>query len=103
MRPVHANERQKGTGLGEVDRALTQLTRGGALEGLRGVALGQFIGFDRCAADPLLGGWGIVDVLRDRLTRLGVPVLGGLPVGHGAHLPTIPLVLRPRSTQPRES
>lgn len=84
-------EHQRGTGLGEVDRALTQLTRSGALDGLHGVALGQFIGFDQDADDPSLGGWGIVDVLRDRLTRLGVPVLGGLPAGHGPHPPTIPL------------
>jgi muramoyltetrapeptide carboxypeptidase len=84
-------EHQMGTGLGEVDRALTQLTRSGSLNGLRGVVLGQFLGFEQTAADPSLGGWGIVDVLRDRLTRLGVPVLGGLPVGHGLHPPTIPL------------
>ncbi|WP_055495754.1 LD-carboxypeptidase [Streptomyces sp. TP-A0356] len=84
-------EHQRGTGLGEVDRALTQLTRTGALEGLRGVALGQFLGFDQDADDSTLGGWGIADVLRDRLTRLGVPVLGGLPAGHGLHPPTIPL------------
>jgi muramoyltetrapeptide carboxypeptidase len=84
-------EHQKGTGLGEVDRALTQLTRSGVLDGLHGVALGQFLGFQDAIDDPSLGGWGIVDVLRDRLTRLGVPVLGGLPVGHGVHPPTIPL------------
>jgi muramoyltetrapeptide carboxypeptidase len=84
-------EDQRGTGLGEVDRALTQLTRTRALDGLRGVALGQFLGFDQDADDPTLGGWGITDVLRDRLTRLGIPVLGGLPAGHGLHPPTIPL------------
>jgi muramoyltetrapeptide carboxypeptidase len=84
-------EHQMGTGLGEVDRALTQLTRSGSLNGLRGVVLGQFLGFEQTAGDPSLGGWGIVDVLHDRLTRLGVPVLGGLPVGHGLHPPTIPL------------
>jgi len=84
-------EHKKGTGLGEVDRALTQLTRSGALDGLHGVALGQFLGFEDTIGDPALGGWGIVDVLRDRLTRLGVPVLGGLPAGHGLHPPTIPL------------
>jgi muramoyltetrapeptide carboxypeptidase len=87
-------EHQKGTGLGEVDRALTQLTRSGALDGLRGVALGQFLGFGQTADDPSLGGWDITDVLRDRLTRLGVPVLGGLPAGHGPHPPTIPLGTR---------
>ncbi|ARF53690.1 LD-carboxypeptidase [Streptomyces gilvosporeus] len=84
-------EHQKGTGLGEVDRALTQLARSGALDGLRGVALGQFLGFEQSTAHPALGGWGLVDVLRDQLARLDVPVLGGLPVGHGAHPPTIPL------------
>ncbi|WP_235619218.1 S66 peptidase family protein [Embleya scabrispora] len=84
-------EHQRGTGLGEVDRALTQLARSGALNGLRGVVLGQFLGFERDTGDPTLGGWGILDVLRDRLGRLGVPVLGGVPAGHGPHPPTIPL------------
>lgn len=84
-------EHQRGTGLGEVDRALTQLTRSRALDGLRGVALGQFIGFERDDGDPTLGGWGIRDILHDRLAGLGVPVLGGLPAGHGSNPPTIPL------------
>jgi muramoyltetrapeptide carboxypeptidase len=83
-------EHQKGTGLGEVDRALTQLARSGAFEGVRGVALGQFLGFEDIASDPTQGGWEITDVLRDHLTRLGVPVLGGLPIGHGRY-PAMPL------------
>ncbi|GAA5198199.1 LD-carboxypeptidase [Rugosimonospora acidiphila] len=87
-------EHQKGTGLGEVDRALTQLTRSGALDGLSGIALGQFLRFEECDSDPSLGGWRIKDVLRDRLTHLGVPVLGGLPIGHGHHPPTLPLGTR---------
>ncbi len=87
-------EHRRGTGLGEVDRALTQLTRSRALDGVRGVALGQFLGFEHDADDPTLGGWGIGDVLRDRLTALGVPVLGGLPAGHGNNPPTIPLGTR---------
>ncbi|MET9088669.1 hypothetical protein ABZX77_43480 [Streptomyces sp. NPDC004237] len=90
-------EHRRGTGLGEVDRALTQLTRSGALDGLHGVALGQFLGFERDADDPTLGGWGIRDVLRDRLAGLGVPVLGGLPAGHGTNPPTIPLGTGPSS------
>lgn len=84
-------EHRKGTGLGEVDRALTQLTRSEVLDGLCGVALGQFLGFDEDADDPTPGGWGIADVLRDRLARLGIPVLGGLPAGHGPHPPPLPL------------
>jgi muramoyltetrapeptide carboxypeptidase len=30
-------------------------------------------------------------VLEDRLGRLGIPVLYGLPLGHGASLATVPL------------
>ncbi|WP_374704608.1 hypothetical protein [Streptomyces sp. NL15-2K] len=41
--------------MGEADRALTQLTRTGALDGLHGVVLGQFIGFDQDDDDPTLG------------------------------------------------
>lgn len=82
-------EDRKGSGLGQVDRDLTQLIRSGALTGIRGVAVGQFVEFENSIA----GGWTIIDVLRDRLTELGVPVLGGLPFNHGHNLalPTYPL------------
>ncbi|WBB82225.1 LD-carboxypeptidase [Micromonospora sp. WMMD882] len=69
----------------KVDRMLTQLRRSGALDGIAGVAVGQFTG---CA-----DGWSttVVDVLLDRLGDLGVPVLGGLPVGHGPGQLTVPV------------
>ena len=70
-----------------MDRTLTQLLESGCLDGLRGVAVGQFIR----SAEAQPGKWSIVDLLYDRLGRLGVPVLGGLPIGHGAHPPTVPL------------
>lgn len=73
--------------IGALDRTLTQLLESGCLEGLRGVAVGQFIR----AAEEQPGKWSIVDLLYDRLGPLGVPVLGGLPIGHGAHPPTVPL------------
>jgi muramoyltetrapeptide carboxypeptidase len=73
--------------IGHIDSALTQLLRSGVLDGLRGVAIGQFI---RCA-EPKPGKWSIVDVLRDRLLPLGVPILGGLPIGHGPDPYTIAL------------
>jgi muramoyltetrapeptide carboxypeptidase len=66
-------------GLGQVDRQLTQLLRSGSLDGVRGVALGRFTGFDGYVDRD----WTLVDVLRERLSTLGVPVLGGLPLGHG--------------------
>lgn len=80
-------EENRGTGLGMVDRQLTQLMRSGVLSGLRGVAIGQITGFE----DDLSNGWTVLDVLRDRLANLDVPILGGLPIGHGAQPATVPL------------
>ncbi|MEU5721552.1 LD-carboxypeptidase [Micromonospora sp. NPDC047738] len=69
----------------KVDRMLTHLRRCGALAGIAGVAVGQFT---ECA-----DGWDttIVDVLAERLGDLGVPVLGGLPIGHGVGQLTVPV------------
>lgn len=63
-----------------LDRALYQLIRAGALDGVRGIALGELSG---CAA-PTDAGWSLDEVLAERLAPLGVPVLRGLPVGHAA-------------------
>jgi muramoyltetrapeptide carboxypeptidase len=49
------------------------------------VAVGQFTSFKEAS------GWTIIDVLRDRLSRIGVPVLGGLPIGHGERPIAIPV------------
>jgi muramoyltetrapeptide carboxypeptidase len=69
----------------KVDRMLTQLRRSGALAGLAGVAVGQFV---RCTDQ-----WqsDIAEVLADRLGDLGVPVLGGLPIGHGIGQLAVPV------------
>jgi len=75
------------TFIGGIDGTLTQLRRSGCLDGLRGVAVGQFIR----SAEPKSGKWSLIDVLYDQLGALGVPVLGGLPVGHGPRPPTVPL------------
>ncbi|WP_043633469.1 S66 peptidase family protein [Nonomuraea candida] len=80
-------EAERTVGLGQIDRQLTQLIRARALHGLRGVALGRFPGFE----DYTDRGWNLIDVLRDRLTPLGIPVLGGLEVGHGPDPHAVPL------------
>jgi muramoyltetrapeptide carboxypeptidase len=69
----------------KIDRMLTHLRRAGALDGVAGVAIGQFT---RCA-----DGWSttVADVLLERLAPLGVPVLGGLPVGHGRDQVSVPV------------
>ncbi len=56
-----------------VDRLLTQLLQAGVFAGVRGIALGSWVD----CGDP-------GPVLRDRLLPLGVPILAGLPVGHGS-------------------
>jgi muramoyltetrapeptide carboxypeptidase len=71
-------EINRAAGLGNVDRALTQLIMAGALDGVVGVALGWLSGFE----DYVDRDWTIIDVLRERLGVLDVPVLAGLPFGH---------------------
>lgn len=66
------------SGLGTIDRNLTQLMSSGALDGIVGVALGSF----ECCRDYTDRGWSVTDVLNDRLGGLNVPVLGGLYAGH---------------------
>jgi muramoyltetrapeptide carboxypeptidase len=62
-----------------VDRLLLQLARAGWLDGLAGVAVGQFTDCDTTESwQPTPA-----EVLTERLSDLGVPVLGGLPIGHG--------------------
>lgn len=55
-----------------IDRMLTQLLQSGAFDGVRGIALGSWTD----CGDPSA-------VLLDRLAGLEVPILAGLPVGHG--------------------
>jgi muramoyltetrapeptide carboxypeptidase len=64
-----------------LDRLATQLLHAGWFDGVRGVVLGTLT---RC-------GEGALDVLHERLSRLGVPVLAGFPVGHGPTQLTLPL------------
>lgn len=83
-------EAPRGIGLGLVDRQLTQLRRSGSLDGIAGVALGRFPGFEGYEDR----GWTVLDVLTERLTTLGVPVLGGLEIGHGDDPLPVPLGTR---------
>jgi len=70
-----------------VDRMLTQLRRAGWLDAVAGVAVGQFT--DCAGVGPTTP-----DVLAERLGDLGVPVLGGLPIGHGAQQTAVGLGVR---------
>ncbi len=72
-------------GLGHVDRNLTRLLKSGALAGVAGVAVGQFTGFAPSK------GVTVVELLRERLAHLAVPILGGLPFGHGDNPVAVPV------------
>jgi muramoyltetrapeptide carboxypeptidase len=64
-----------------LDRALTQLVDSGALRGIRGIAVGSLRG----CVEPEGGGskgWSALEVVEDRLGRLGVPVVVGFGFGH---------------------
>lgn len=75
--------------LGHIDRQLTMLTNAGYLRGLHGVAIGRYTNCEPDASTE--GRWTVLDVLRDRIGRLCVPVLGGLPIGHGEHPLAVPI------------
>jgi muramoyltetrapeptide carboxypeptidase len=65
-----------------IDRTLTQLLRSGWFDGVRGVAVGRLSG---CGPEDQVRA-----VLEDRLAPLGVPVLTGIPVGHGGRNLAVP-------------
>ena len=71
--------------LGQIDRELTMLRKAGHLNGISGIALGQFTS---CPPSKRIT---VGALLRDHLEPLGVPILGGLPLGHGHSPLTIPL------------
>ncbi|MBO3742570.1 S66 peptidase family protein [Actinoplanes flavus] len=62
-----------------IDRSITQLKRAGWLDRLAGVAVGQFTDCEPRKYPDVTA----ARVLADHLCDLGVPVLGGLPIGHG--------------------
>jgi muramoyltetrapeptide carboxypeptidase len=55
-----------------IDRMLTQLRLAGALDGVVAAALGDFTGCGEAES-----------VLAERLGALGIPIVAGVPVGHG--------------------
>jgi muramoyltetrapeptide carboxypeptidase len=77
-----------------IDGHLLQLQQAGKLDGVVGVVVGEM---HRCDWGDLrpVSDWArsrsLEDVLEERLEPLGVPVIYGLPLGHGKHLAALPL------------
>ncbi|HYD39369.1 MAG TPA: LD-carboxypeptidase [Anaeromyxobacter sp.] len=76
-----------------LDRYLTHLRLAGALEGVAGIALGQFTD---CDAQGVRG----EDVMGDWAAELGVPAIQGLPFGHEDANFALPLGARARLVAP---
>jgi muramoyltetrapeptide carboxypeptidase len=75
-----------------IDRMLTHLANAGVFEKVAGVAMGVCIDCEDPKANRAKGfRQSLEDVLRDRLGRLGVPVVVGLPFGHGPHNAALPV------------
>jgi muramoyltetrapeptide carboxypeptidase len=60
------------------------LRKAGHLAGLAGIAVGQF---NDCFHP--VNGFTVVDLLRGHLQHFKIPILGGVPVGHGHQSQTI--------------
>jgi len=74
-----------------LDRMWTHLRQAGALEGLAGVALGEF-----CGCDDPAGAFTGAGLLGELAAELGVPVATGLPFGHGRDNRALPHGARAR-------
>jgi len=80
--------------IGHIDRQLTMLINSGIIKNIAGVAIGQYTdcgnstdptGSTKCTE---------IDILRERFGKLGVPILGGLPIGHGKNPIAVPIGTR---------
>ena len=75
----------------EIDGTLLYLEQVGKFEGVRGIVVGELAGCEWYGYHSTPRSKTLENVLDDRLGTLGIPVLYGLPLGHGATLATLPL------------
>ena len=71
----------------EIDNGLTHLRNAGKLDEVAGVVIGDMPGKHSGVTQEL----SLEDVLEELLQPLGVPVIAGLPIGHGKHHATVPV------------
>jgi muramoyltetrapeptide carboxypeptidase len=77
---------EKGEPLYRIDRMLTHLLLSGELEKCAGFMVGTL---EECG-DPS----SVIDLIKERCSRLNMPILTGLPVGHGEHNVPLPIGVR---------
>lgn len=76
-----------------IDRALLQLSQAGKFERVKGVVIGDLTGceWNDGGGSPWPHTKTLEEMLEERLSVLGVPVIYKLPFGHGTHMATFPL------------
>jgi muramoyltetrapeptide carboxypeptidase len=81
-----------------IDGYLTQLALAGKLDGVAGIVVGEHADCGPREFRPAYpyGAFSVEEVYRQHLAPLGIPVMVGLPCGHGRHLATLPLGVRAR-------
>ena len=82
----------------KLDAYITQLKLAGMFDRVAGVVVGEHV---QCGSAPYkpaypYGSFTSEEVFRQHLEPLGVPVMVGLPCGHGRHLATLPLGVNAR-------
>lgn len=71
-----------------IDRMLTQWRMSGMLAKVSGIAVGRF---SQCQPPANIPSFTVEEVLRDRLSDLGIPVVWELPFGHDGCNATLPV------------
>ena len=73
-----------------LDRMLTQWRAMGKLRTVKGIALGRFSSWQPSKPGPTLS---VMEVMRDRLASLNIPIVSGLPFGHEGENMALPVGL----------
>ena len=74
-----------------IDRSLLYLEQIDKFSGVRGIVVGELAGCEWYEHSSSPRSKTLENVLEGRLGGLGIPVLYGLPLGHGASIATLPL------------
>jgi muramoyltetrapeptide carboxypeptidase len=78
-----------------IDRMLTQMIQAGKFENAAGIALGVFKLCEPDTANPSFkDSFSLMEVLKDRVGKLGIPVVYGLSFGHVADKFTLPFGIK---------
>ncbi len=78
-----------------VDAMLTHLITANLIQRAAGIVVGEMSGTDE-RSDPSIGALPWREIVRDRLTPLGIPTIFDFPFGHRANMLSLPLGIRAR-------